>query len=108
MNTTGLTPIEYNIIVRPDPVEARTKGGVYIPDAVKEREEFATIKGTVIAVSSLAYSRTAQGDDWLGRKPEAGDRVLIAQYAGKNVTGSDGEKYRIMKDEDVMAVIDHE
>ena len=68
-NPSGVIPVEYNIIVRPDPVEEKTKGGLYIPDEHREREEWASTKATVMAMSPMAFRKTANGDAWEGPAP---------------------------------------
>ena len=104
-NSAGITPIQYHVIVKPDEVQEKTKGGVYLPDDHKEREAFATMRGEIVAVSDMAFLRTASGDDWIGPRPKPGDRVMTAKYAGSVFDGDDGVKYRIMKDEDVIAIV---
>lgn len=100
---SGITPIEYNVVVRPDVVEAKTKGGLYLSDEVVERDQSGMTRGTLVAVSPMAFTF----DDWPDgmAKPEVGQRVAFVRYAGTLVPGADGEDYRVMKDKDVLAVL---
>jgi co-chaperonin GroES (HSP10) len=101
-NPSGWLPIEFNCIVQVDKVADKTKGGVYIPDLNKDREQSASVIGTMLEASPLAFTY----EEWpIGtNKPVAGDRVLIAKYAGTIFTGKDGEEYRMCKDKDILAI----
>lgn len=103
LNASGIKPVEFNVVVRADKVENISKGGVYIPDMAKDRQQAAAIQGEIIAVSPLAFTYEAWPDEML--KPKAGDRVFFAQWAGMKVKGKDGEEYLILKDKDIAAVI---
>lgn len=100
-NTSGIEPVDVRLLVQPDAPREQSKGGVFIPEATKDKEKFASVRATVIAVGENV------GLDWgsTARKPAAGDRVLMAQYAGTNVQGDDDGEYRIINDADVVAVL---
>lgn len=106
MNSSGIRPVEYNVLVLPDVAEETTSGGVFLPDDVKEKNQFARMDGVIVAASPMAFTF----DDWpenrLSRKPQIGDRVMFSRYAGDEIDGADGQKYRIMKDRSVMAVVE--
>lgn len=98
----GLRPMEFNVVIRMDPTESKTAGGIIIPDTKKDRDELATDEGTLEAVSPHAFTYA----EWLCAKPpKVGDRVMFAQYAGR-LYEKDGVKYRIIKDKDIVAVIE--
>jgi co-chaperonin GroES (HSP10) len=59
--------------------------------------------GRIIAQSPLAYSYEKWPDETL--KPQAGQLVWFARYAGAPFEGLDGREYRIVKDKDIGAVI---
>lgn len=102
-NPSGIWPTEYRVLILPKKVDEKTKGGVYIPEQTKERDDFAQIEGTLVAVSPFAFSYE---DAWPeGSRPEPGDRVFFAKYAGTRVKGKDGETYAVVNDRDVWAVI---
>jgi co-chaperonin GroES (HSP10) len=102
MNTSGLQPLDVRVLVLPDPV-AEKVGSIFVPDAHKEREKFAQMKGTLVAIGVNAWAEAAQTQGFV--KPVPGDRVLISKYGGVLVTGDDGKDYRIMNDEDVTAIL---
>lgn len=102
-NESGLIPCEYNIVVRMDPVEERTSGGLYIPQTKVDRDELSADEGAIVAVSPLAFSYA----DWPegSRVPQVGDRILMAQFDGR-LWKRDGVTYRLIKDKSVIAVVD--
>ena len=97
----------YNVLVEPREVEAKTSGGLYLPDQTKERDEFARMDGVLVAASPMAF--TFEGDWPDGReeeKPKIGAHVIFSRYGGEEVTGKDGGKYWIMKDRNIAAVME--
>ena len=101
---SGIRPIEYNVVVKPEKVEEKTKGGIYIPDETKDRDQFGQHRGVLVGVSPMAFDF----EDWPEGepKPEVGQEVIFVKYAGTLVKGRDGEDYRVMKDKDVIAVME--
>jgi co-chaperonin GroES (HSP10) len=101
---SNIIPLEYNVLVLPDPVEEQTKGGIIIPQKVQEQEQHAATKARIIAVSPLAFTY----ENWPegARIAKEGDHVLIARYAGSLVDPDKPDGYRIIKDKDVLAVIE--
>lgn len=100
MNTSGITPADVKVLFLPDPVEEKTKGGIILADTIREKSQYAAIKGTLVEVGPNAFLEW--GD---GKRPQAGQRVVTAQYAGLNIEGADGLKYRLCNDEDIIAVL---
>lgn len=101
-NTSGLVPVEFNCVFRPDKVEEKTSGGIIIVDTQRDREQYAAVEGVLVATSQFAFD---YADGWVeGTKPKPGDRIAIAKYAGTLIKGKDGEEYRIIKDKDILAV----
>lgn len=101
-NTSGFRPMDLKVLVLPDPVKEVSQGGIIMPDSVKERDKYATVKGTLVAVGENAWEEAASRSAAF-RKPAPGDRVLIAKYGGVMLPSEDGNEYRIMNDEDVIA-----
>jgi len=101
----GLRPVEYNVIVAPASATEETGkiGSIFIPDTAKEDMELAQQVARIIDQSPLAYDFAVWPDPSL--KPQIGQIVWIARYAGKEFTGRDGKTYRILKDKDIGAVI---
>ncbi len=99
-NKSGVIPIEYNVIVLPDPVEEKTAGGIILADATIEQEQSGATRGVLVAISDLAFNYEPAYSD---EKPvKIGDRVAYSRYAGAEIDGEDGEKYRVIKDKDII------
>ena len=103
-NTSGITPVEFNVLVKQDATESQTKGGLYRPDETMDREKHGQTRGVLVAISALSFNE----DIWPTGldKPQPGQRVAFAKHAGVWVTGEDGAEYRVIKDKDVVALID--
>lgn len=93
-----IQPLADRIIVRPLEAEEKTKGGIVLPDTVKEKPQ----EGKVIAVGKGKILDSGQV-----QKPElkVGDRVLYGKYSGTEITTKDGEQLLIMREEDVLAIV---
>ena len=91
-------PLHDRIVVRRIAAEEKTAGGIIIPDTVKEKPS----QGEVIAVGP-------GGRDEAGKlipiDIRVGDRVLFGKWSGTEVK-LDGEDLLIMKESDIMGVID--
>lgn len=98
MNSSGIKPLDVKVLVLPDVVEEVTKGGIILAPQFSDKQKFAVVKATLTAVGPNAFA------EWGGdNAPEAGSRILMAQYAGARVKGDDGQDYILMNDEDVIA-----
>jgi co-chaperonin GroES (HSP10) len=103
-NPSGIYPTRVNVLILPKPVEEKI-GSILLPEAKKEADKFATQEGTILAVSPLAFS-FATAEEWGDAMPKIGDRVIFAKYAGLRRKCKDGVDYVVMKDEDIIAVVD--
>ena len=92
-------PLHDRVVVRRLEEEERTKGGIIIPDTAKEKPQ----QGEVIAVGPGARDEKGQIQPL---DVKAGDRVLFAKWGGTEVK-IDGEDLLIMKESDIMGVIEH-
>lgn len=104
-NPSGIQPTEYRVLILPTPYEEVTKGGIIKPAELAEREKFATQDGTIIAVSHLAFTY-ATNEEWAGKKPKPGDKVIFAKYAGFRHRGKDGQDYQLVSEKDVCAIVE--
>ena len=98
----GLRPMGYNVLVAVDVLEEKTAGGIILPGKHTERENSASEKGRIVAVSQMAFT----GGDWSGVTdlPTTGDLIRFQRYAGSEFEGEDGLKYRIVADSDLKGV----
>jgi chaperonin GroES len=102
-NPSGIWPTEFKVLVKPKTLEERV-GSIIIPESTRERDQYAQMEGTLVAVSPLAFNYADDGAIAFV-PPKVGDHVLFAKYAGADVTGKDGETYRVVNDRDIAAVI---
>ena len=107
-NPSGISPTEYKVLVKPKEVENKI-GSIHLPDVHKDKEKFAQTRGTIIAVSPLAFTYATESE-WTqagAEKPMAGDEVLYGKYAGVVVRGpKDGVEYTLLNDKEIMAKIE--
>lgn len=104
-NKSGLQPVDTKVLVKPDTIEEKTGGGLYLPDTVRDKEFMAQFKATLVAVGGNAF----QDPPWSPPIPQVGDRLYIHRNTGiKKVTGADGEYYQFINDEDIIAIITEE
>ena len=97
-----IRPIEYNVLVRPDPTEQKTKSGIILTDATVESDKHAQQRGVIVSMSPAAFDYAEWPE---GGKPEIGDRVLFARYDG--ILVKDGEdEFRLVKDKAFAAVME--
>lgn len=103
-NPSGIYPTEFKVLVRPIPVDEKTKGGIIRIEETREREKFAVQDGWLVAVSPVAFTYA----DWPvpTNIPKPGQKVVFTKYAGSARVGKDGVDYRLINDKDVHAVID--
>ncbi len=101
-NTSGFVPMDLRVLVKPDPVEEKTAGGIIRPDSTIDKAKYIATKATFIACGENAFTEWGE----TARKPKLGDRVLFAQYSGARERGADGQDYVLMFDKDLLAVIE--
>lgn len=94
----NLKPLSDRVVVRRVDSESVTKGGIVIPDAAAEKAD----KGTVVAVGP--GKRTEQGTV-IPLDVGVDDQVLFGKFAGQ-VVKIDGEELLVLKEEDILAVIE--
>ena len=93
-----IRPLHDRLIVKRLEEEEKTKGGIIIPDSAKEKP----IEGKVIAIGEGKLNKHGKKIP-LGVKK--GDRILFARYAGTEVK-IDGEEYLMMREDEVLAIIE--
>lgn len=88
----NIKPLADRVLIKPAPAEEKTAGGIIIPDTAKEKP----LQGEVVA--------TGEGTKDETMVLKVGDVVLYGKYAGTEVE-YEGEKYLIMRQSDVLAVL---
>ena len=93
-----LRPLQDRILVQRVKEEEKTKGGIIIPDTAKEKP----VEGRVIAVG---IGKLSEKGNRIALEVKKGDRILFGKYSGTEVK-IEGEEYLIMREDDVLGVID--
>jgi chaperonin GroES len=91
-------PLHDRVVVRRLDSEEKTKGGIIIPDTAKEKPS----EGVVVAVGPGARDESGK---IVAPDVKAGDRILFGKYSGTEVK-IDGEEHLILREEDVLGVIE--
>ena len=91
-------PLGDRVLVRRVEEESKTKGGILIPDSVKEKPQ----EGQVIAVGPGARDEDGKR---IPMDLKDGDRILFGKWSGSEVK-IDGEDLIIMKESDVLGLVD--
>ena len=91
-------PLHDRVVVRRLNAEEKTAGGIIIPDTAQEKP----MEGEVIAAGPCARNETGQ---IVALDVKAGDRILFGKWSGTEVK-LDGEELLIMKESDIMGIIE--
>jgi chaperonin GroES len=91
-------PLHDRILVKREDAEEKSKGGIIIPDSAKEKP----VEGVVIAVGNGKFL-----DDGKTRPVslEVGNKILFGKYSGNEIK-LDGVEHVILREEDVLGVLD--
>ena len=96
-------PVGYQLLIAlPEPKE-KTDGGVFMPDATRQREEAASITAMVLAVGPDAYADKSKFPS--GAYCKEGDWIIMKAYSGFRVE-IHGQQFRLINDDCVRAVIE--
>ena len=104
-NKSGIRPVEYKILIKPDAVEEKTVGGIIKIERTHEMEQWAQVKGTLVAIGAKAFI------DWPDEERAIlvpGARVYYRKYEGIIIEGADDEEYRLCTDKDIGGVVENE
>ena len=96
----GIIPVGERILIKPFQVEKVTSGGILLTSEVTSKEDAGQIQAEVIALGDMAYQGV---EPWC----KVGDKIIFAKYAGLTYPGKDGAMYRVLRDNDVVAVINY-
>ena len=94
----AIQPLGDRIVVKALEAQEVTKGGIVLPDSVKEKPQ----EGKIIAVGK---GKVLESGSVQAPEVKVGDRVLYGKYSGTEITTKDGEELLIMKEEDILAIV---
>ena len=96
--TTTVTPLGDRVLVKRVAADDKTKGGIIIPETAQEKP----MQGEIIAVGPGARDESGKV---VALDVKKGDHVLFGKWSGTEVK-IDGTEYLIMKESDIMGVLD--
>jgi len=96
--SVSLRPLGDRVVVKALAREAVTKSGIVLPDTAKEKPQ----EGKILAVGP---GKVLDNGKRTALEVQVGQRVLFAKYAGTEVK-IDGEEYLILRESDIMGIID--
>ena len=94
----ALQPLGDKVVVEREETQDKTAGGIYIPDAAKDKPS----RGTIIAVGT---GKLLDDGTRGAMQVKKGDRVLFTSYAPETIE-IDDEEFLLMSESDILAVID--
>ncbi len=90
-------PLHDRILIKRVEEEAKTKGGIIIPDTAKEKPQ----EGLVVAVGP---GKVTENGTRVPCEVKAGDRILFGKYSGTEIK-VEGVEHLILREDDILAVI---
>ena len=91
-------PLQDRLVIKRIEEEEKTKGGIIIPDAAKEKPQ----EGRVTAVGD---GKTLESGQKAPLTVKVGDKILFGKYSGTEIK-IDGEEHLILREDDVLAIIE--
>lgn len=98
MGKMKLRPLGDRLVVEPLEAEEKTKGGIILPDTAKEKPQ----EGKVVASGK---GKLDENGKTVAMEVKVGDKILYGKYSGTEIT-VEGKEYMILREEDVLAVVD--
>ncbi|MGD0946896.1 MAG: co-chaperone GroES [Candidatus Binatia bacterium] len=93
-----IRPLQDRVLVKRIAEEEKTKGGIIIPDTAKEKPQ----EGKVVAVGK---GKVNDEGKVIPLQVKVGDKILFGKYSGSEIK-IDGEEHLIMREEDILGVIE--
>lgn len=93
-----IKPLQDRILVKRIEEEEKTKGGIIIPDAAKEKPQ----EGKVVAVGD---GKVLESGQKVALTVKVGDKILFGKYSGTEIK-VDGEEHLILREDDVLAIVE--
>jgi len=93
-----IKPLHDRVIVKRVEEEAKTKGGIIIPDTAKEKP----VEGKVVAVGK---GKILDNGNKQPLEVKEGDKILFGKYAGTEIN-IEGDEHLIMREDDIIAIVE--
>ncbi len=92
-------PLGDRVLIEVLEAEEKTKGGIVLPDTAKERPQ----QGKVVAVGK---GKLLENGEVKPLEVKKGDIVVFSKYAGTEVRTKDGDEYLILREDDILAIVE--
>ena len=93
-----IKPLGDRVVVKALEAESKTRGGIVLPDTVKEKPQ----EGKIVAVGK---GKVMENGSIAPMEVKVGDKVLYGKYSGNEITTKEGEELLIMREEDILAIV---
>ena len=93
-----LRPLDDGVVIKQSDAEEKTAGGIFLPDAAKEKPQI----GKIIAAGPGKILDNGKRSKMSVKK---NDEVLYAKYTGNDIE-IDGEKYVILRESDILGIVE--
>jgi len=93
-----LRPLDDRVVIKPSEAQAKTAGGIFLPDTAKEKPQI----GTVVAVGPGKILDDGKRNEMSVKK---NDEVIYGKYIGNEIE-IDQEKYVIVRESDLLGVVE--
>jgi chaperonin GroES len=104
-NKSGCMPVGDRVLILPDIAMTKSQGNIALPDDVVERMQLSASSGVIVEIGDDAFAwNSDRTRPFGGYKPKPGDRVHFEKYAGKEIVGDDGAKYRLVDDKAIGGI----
>ena len=99
-----LYPEGTKVVIKPDTVDEITKGGLIVPESVRDGMQVAVTRGFIHAIGPDADVKFLDADG-VKENGKVGDRVMFSKFAGASLR-IEGVEYRILQDQDIACKIE--
>lgn len=93
----SIRPLYDNVLVKRADAEERTTGGLFLPSAAQEKQVFGEVK-------AIGSGKVMKDGSLRAPTVKVGDKVLLAKWGGNEIK-YDGEEYLILKESELLAII---
>ena len=113
MDPKNIKPVWNGVLIRQKKAAEKTKGGLFLPDDAKDRDEHQEILAEIVALGSMAFEEFNEETSSYAKRegyPEVGDTVMFRKYAGGNFIDGfedDDFRYRLVAQTDIIAVVEN-
>ena len=93
----SIRPLYDNVLVKRAEAEEKTSGGLFLPSAAQEKQVYGEVK-------AIGNGKVLKDGSLRAPTVKVGDKVLLAKWGGNEIK-HDGEEYLILKESELLAII---